>query len=77
MKDKLTLSERALVAEWFESDSYKVFVKILQLRRDALAGQLLTTYNMEQVPHIQGQADGVKKLHEYFKSVNKEFRKTK
>ena len=30
---------------------------------------------MKQVPHLQGQADGVKKLHEFFKTINKEFRK--
>jgi hypothetical protein len=65
----------ALISDWFESDVYRVFTKVAKMRRDAVAGQLLTTYNERQVPHLQGQADGVKKLHEFFKAVNKEFRK--
>lgn len=71
----LSKDEKAIISDWVESDSYRVFTKILALRRDALASQLLTTYNDKQVLNIQGKAQGVKELHEYFKSINKEFRK--
>jgi hypothetical protein len=71
----LSKADMALIAEWFESDTYRTFTKVVALRRDALASQLLTTYNDKQIPNIQGQAEGVKNLHEFFKSVNKEFRK--
>ena len=73
--DKLTKEDEALIAEWFEGAHYKVFKKVLTLRRDSLAGQLLTTYNDKQVPHIQGKAEGQKELHEFFKTVNKQYRK--
>ncbi len=73
--DELTKSEQAIISGWVEEESFKVYTKMTVVRREAIASQLLTAYNEKQVPKLQGQAEGIKDLHSYIKSVNKKFRK--
>lgn len=71
---ELTKEERAIVAEWFESQSYQVIKKILELRRMTTASRLLTTYEHNQILKLQGKAEEDVELHQYLKQINKDYR---
>lgn len=71
----LSKTEKAIIADWFETEAYQVYKKVLELRRLANGGRLLTENDEKRILKIQGAAQEDVDLHQYFKTINKESRK--
>lgn len=71
---ELTHEDRAVIAEWFETQSYQVVKKVLELRRMTTAARLLTTYEHDHILRLQGKAEEDLEFHQFLKEVNKKYR---
>ena len=70
MKKELSKTEKEILRDWFESESYQVFKRVLDMRRLSIAQSLLTDSDEKLIIRKQGQAEECKNLHQYFKNIH-------
>ena len=69
--DNLSPKDRAALARWYDSDSYKALAKLLELERLEIAKGLLIEKETNTIVFHQGQADGLKRLHQTIRELHK------
>ena len=70
----LTPNDLVTLSEWYESDDYKVFKKVLTIRGGTHSTSALAAQELSSLNHIQGAAAELIYLNSFFKQVNKDER---
>ena len=73
----LSKAELEILADWYDTDSYKIFKKVLDSRRVNIATLALEAQDMAQLNRMQGRAYEDKDLHVFFKGLHKEVKSKK
>lgn len=73
--DDLTIQERKALAHLYETDGYKALKKAMEVLRVNAATHALDAPTFEEVKHLQGQAHGLKQLHQNLKELHKSLSK--
>lgn len=73
--DELPLQDRKNLSRLVEMDVYKSLKLAMQKLRVNAATHALDASNFEEVKHLQGQAHGLKMLHQNLKDLNKSMSK--
>lgn len=70
---KLSPSDRLVLSELFESDSYKLLHKHFLLGEwEAIARRALQATDYPHLQYLKGQASALQQLHAELKKINKE-----
>lgn len=69
--ENLPLKKREALGRLYESPEYDVLKEVLNMLRDEAGRWALTSTSWEDVKHLQGQAHGLKMLHQNLKNLNK------
>ena len=73
--EKLTSAERAALAHWYDSESYKALNKLIEQEKTEYAEQHVGQKDIEQIRYLTGMVGSLNKLvntiEENFKEVNK------
>lgn len=68
--ENLPLKKREMLCRLFETEEYAVLKEAIQLLRENAGVWALDAMNFEEVKHLQGQAHGLKMLHQNIKLLH-------
>lgn len=73
--EDLPLKKQQMLSHLYETDDYKVLKEAIQLLRLNAGKAALDAASWEEVKHLQGQAHGLKLLHQNLKDLHSKIEK--